>query len=286
MKLKRPTTHEEQIQILKAKGLVIEDTKDAKNFLERTNYYRLSAFGEPFRENGKGQFLPGTTFNQIRYVYMFDQKIRAILFEMVEDIEFELRTQIAYYHGNKYGAEGYLDVANFGKQHDEKSFNHHLKNIIRENKESIVIQHHNSKYEGKFPIWVIIEFFTMGMVSKFYKDMHHDDKTHIAKQYSTTAECLENWIRCVTVVRNRCAHYSRFYDWTFSTTPVFNEKKLPPGENKLFGQLLVLRNMYPDAKEWNNELLKRLERAVSRYSPYIRFEHLGFPKDWNVWLRK
>ena len=41
------------------------------------------------------------------------------------------------------------------------------------------------------------------------------DKNIIANLYSTTGACLENWIQCVTTIRNRCAHYSRFYDWEF-----------------------------------------------------------------------
>ena len=58
---------------------------------------------------------------------------------------------------------------------------------------------------GKYPLWVIIEFFSMGMLSRFFKDMYNEDKNIIANLYSTTGACLENWIQCVTTIRNRCA---------------------------------------------------------------------------------
>lgn len=225
MKVKQAASYKEQAYSLKSKGLIIEDEKACIEFLKHTNYYRLAAFGESFRYNGKGRFVEGTTFEQLKNVYMFDQKLRAILFEAVEDIEFALRTQISYYHGQKYGAEGYLNPDNFNKIHDTKNFAYHVKNAIRENRDSPVVKHHNEKYDGKFPLWVVIEFFSMGMLSRFYKDMIYEDKAQIARMYSTTAECLESWIQCVTEVRNRCAHYSRFYDWRFTTAPIFTEKR-------------------------------------------------------------
>lgn len=286
MKVKQAASYKEQVQILKSKGLIIEDEKDCMDFLKHTNYYRLSSYCESFRYENKGKFIEGTTFNQIKNVYMFDQKLRAILFEMVEDIEFALRTQISYYHGTKYGADGYLDSNNFNKIHDGRSFSHNIKKVLRENGDSPVVKHHNEKYDGKFPLWVVIEFFSMGMLSRFFKDMLNEDKSSIARIYSTTAACMENWIQCVTEVRNRCAHYSRFYDWQFVTAPVFTEKRLPQDDYTLFGHLLVLKNMYPDTGEWNNELILRLEKIIERYEDDISYKHLGFPQNWKEWLVK
>ena len=286
MKIKQAASYQDQVRILKSKGLIIEDKNDCMQFLKHTNYYRFSAYCESFRYEGKGRFIEGTTFDQIRNVYMFDQKLRAWLFEVVEEIEFALRTQISYHHGTKYGPDGYLDPNNFSRYHDGRNFQHHLRTILRENKDSPVVKHHNDKYDGKYPLWVIIEFFSMGMLSRFFKDMYNEDKNIIANLYSTTGACLENWIQCVTTNRNRCAHYSRFYDWEFADYPVFTEKALPRENTKVWGHLLVLRNMYPNEYEWNTELVPRLEDIINRYKDDIKFEHLGLPQNWNEWLIK
>jgi abortive infection bacteriophage resistance protein len=90
----------------------------------------------------------------------------------------------------------------------------------------------------------------------------------------------------VTTIRNRCAHYSRFYDWEFADYPVFTEKALPRENTKVWGHLLVLRNMYPNEYEWNTELVPRLEDIINRYKDDIKFEHLGLPQNWNEWLIK
>ena len=45
------------------------------------------------------------------------------------------------------------------------------------------------KYDGKFPIWLIIEFFSMGMLSYFYEDLQSGDQKYIAKEiYARIAE--------------------------------------------------------------------------------------------------
>ena len=48
------------------------------------------------------------------------------------------------------------------KKHNHDKFRKLLNVCIEENKNSLVVKHHKEKYDGKFPIWVIIEFFFDG----------------------------------------------------------------------------------------------------------------------------
>lgn len=73
-----------------------------------------------------------------------------------------------------------------------------------------MVKHHKANYNGQFPIWVMIEFFSIGMLSYFYKDMLAEDKKAVAAQMST-------------VPKNSAIHVNR----------------------KLFTQLLVLKYIYP-----------------------------------------
>lgn len=43
--LKKPTTYQQQIEILISRGIVIHDVDKAINILKRTSYYRLTAYG-------------------------------------------------------------------------------------------------------------------------------------------------------------------------------------------------------------------------------------------------
>ena len=54
MKIKQAASYQDQVRILKSKGLIIEDKNDCMQFLKHTNYYRFSAYCESFRYEGKG----------------------------------------------------------------------------------------------------------------------------------------------------------------------------------------------------------------------------------------
>ena len=93
---------------------------------------------------------------------------------------------------------------------------------------SLVVTHYERKYDGLYPLWVIVEFFSLGMLSYFYSDLLRDDKKMIARALGCKSdEKLESWLRCLTDLRNRCAHYSRLYYWNFTSIPLlYKEDKV------------------------------------------------------------
>lgn len=100
-------TIEEQISILRNRGLIIDDEERAKNTLSNLNYYRLSAYSLTLRKNNN--FNSNVHFSDIIQIYNFDMELRAILMYLLESIEVSMRTYIGYYHGKAYGALGYYN---------------------------------------------------------------------------------------------------------------------------------------------------------------------------------
>ena len=79
MKYTKPAlTHDQQIELLKSRGLLIENPQDARYFLEEINYYRFSAYCLPF-ELKRHQFKENTTFNNIADLYKFDRRLRHLI---------------------------------------------------------------------------------------------------------------------------------------------------------------------------------------------------------------
>lgn len=284
--LKNPTTFQQQVECFEEKNIIVADKEACTAFLKKVNYYRLSAYHLPFKtEDGKCQ--PNVTFEQIQKIYEFDKELRMLILGMIEDIEINLRTQIAYYSAHKYGSDGYMIEKNYNKKHNHNNFEKHLSSCIRENSNTLIVKHHISKYNGKFPIWVIIEFFSIGMLSHFYRDMKTTDRKKISKElYNTSHFVLDSWMRCLTDLRNKCAHYSRLYYTIFPAIPKMpiNEKYIPT--RKLFAQLYMLKLMHPSADVWNNNFLKPLIKLFKKYSLYISREHLDFPYRWKSMLKK
>jgi abortive infection bacteriophage resistance protein len=84
-------------------------------------------------------------------------------------------------------------------------------------------------YGGQFPVWVITELFTFGMLSYFYGDLPTPDQKQIAKDvFGAIPKNLVSWLRCCTDLRNICAHYGRLYFRIFTAIPANL-----PGLNKM-----------------------------------------------------
>ena len=111
-------TIDEQIEILRSRGLTIEDEAEAKDFLLRNNYYRVSGYSLTLRKNDV--FAKSATFQNIEDIYNFDHEFRHIILHHIETIEVQMKSIYAYEFTKVYGPLGYLDAANFSNQAKHK----------------------------------------------------------------------------------------------------------------------------------------------------------------------
>lgn len=283
--VKRPISYGEQVNKIIEKGFCVDDPDPCIAFLNQANYYRLSAYFLPFKKQD-GTYFRGIKFNRIKRIYEFDSHIRSLLFQVIEKIEFYARTQLSAHIAFHYGALGYLEDSTYSKRHNSEVFHAKICACIEENKRTPVVKHHYQKYGGRFPIWVIIEFFSMGMLSYLYADMKSMDKKQIAhNSFQTSTECLESWLRCLTDLRNRCAHYSRLYYWSFPAIPKMPRESGCHANRKLFPQILMLKYLYPEKESWNAQVFVKIEALVKEYLPDISIAHIGFPENWEEMLQ-
>lgn len=284
--LKPALTYAEQVNRLIEKGVIIKDKTRCESFLHRVNYYRFLAYLLTFR-NPDGETYKNVPFEKAEGIYYFDQNLRALLFSFIEEIELQLRATLAYYHGHKYGPNGYEYKESFNKAHDHEAFWNHVQSCISENSTSHIVRHHNSKYGGHFPIWVIVEFFSIGELSYFYRGMKVKDQRRIAQYlYGVDESVMKSWFRCITDLRNRCAHHARLYYWIFPAIPKFQKGTPIASDRRLFCQIYMLKKMYPGKKRWNDVFLERLERLVNHHKKEILLSCIGFPENWKELLTK
>ena len=285
MELKKPTTFDEQVELLKQKNITVKDRDVCINFLSKTNYYRLTGYYLAFIRKEEDKCFIELDFQRIQNIYSFDVELRNLISFAIKKIEVHIRTQLAYRHAHAYGAEGYMNSSSFNKRHNHAAYIKHVTSCISENANTLVVKHHNENYDGHFPIWAIIDFFSVGMLSYFYRGMKNPDKAKMAEDlYGVNYQILESWLRCLTDLRNRCAHYSRLYYWIFPATPKMPSKEKYIPTRRLFAQLYMLKLMYPEKENWNNEFLKPLTKLVNKYKKDISLKHLDFPYRWKSML--
>jgi abortive infection bacteriophage resistance protein len=288
MDVKQPKTYDEQLEILRGRGCFIEDDSSATVFLKRVNYYRFSGYMTAFKQSDD-TYIEGATFEKVSSIYDFDQNLRIILIKALSEIEITAKSILAYHHAHRYGSLGYLNENNFNEKHDHERFIERFETSIQNNKSTLTVKHHRKVYDGKFPMWVATELFTMGMISLFYADLATEDKRAVAKEYGTSYKYLESWLHSSAVLRNICAHYGRLYNVRFHQNPKLPRefaKHADRSRHTLFNQLYMLKLLYlnyPD--EWNNAILSPLVALVEKYEEPLDLSTMGFPNNWSEVLR-
>lgn len=93
-------TYEEQVELLVVRGMEVGDYEHAVGVLRRVNYYRLSGYWYPFRQQDRtgrrDDFYPGTRFEDVVSLYEFDAKLRAAAFSMLAPIELAIRALVGH----------------------------------------------------------------------------------------------------------------------------------------------------------------------------------------------
>lgn len=284
--IKDPKTFKEQLNILESRGLIIDDDQEAISFLERVNYYRLSAYGLNLkRSDNYEKFKKGTSFRQLVALYNFDRKLRELLIGKLEMIEISFRTHIAYYLAHTYGSLGYKDPNNFRSLEHHQEFINNLDRLIHENRHELFVSHHKEKYNGEFPIWVAIEVTSFGALSKLYRNMKNKDKLLIANEYyNLHYKYIQSWLHTLSYIRNICAHYGRLYGRRLVIRPMlFNDILSFMDNYKLFAVIFAMTHLLKRKEQIY--CVTDLKALMDEYGEYIDLAYIGFSEDWEQILR-
>jgi len=287
--MKLATTYEQQIELLKSRGLIIEDEAFAKSVLSRLNYYSLTGYLHDFKASPE-KYVCGLTFEKIYHIYEFDKRFRNLLLYIIETIEHTLKTKISYNIAHAYPQNpySYLDANNFRDKKEHDIFICKLNEAIRTNDNIPFVKHHLKKYDGKFPIWVAIELCTMGMLFNFYKNLPTENQKAISREFNTGPVQLSSWIDNIKYTRNLLAHYMRIYNFKLQKTPVhcYKNHKYKITSYKIFDIVYVMKFMFHNKEEWNNYVLPNFRHLIDEYSTYICLDGIGFPEEWEKILTK
>lgn len=282
--VKPATTYENQMLILKSRGIIINDEQFCIDILSHLNYYRLTAYMLPYKINNDKY--EAISFEKIYNIYEFDRKLKSLVLSVLEEIELLLRTKLAYYHSHKFGPLGYLDENNYNKLHRHDDFINEFNKLVKKNCDNLFVRHHMINKSGEFPIWVAVELFPFGMLSRFYADLCVIDKKNIAKrEFNIGYQQLESWLLCLSTLRNRCAHYMRLYYYNFNKWPNVAKNEKIALSNQIFDFIYIMRYCYLNIEKWNSTFFLELNALMEQYEKYIELRHIGFPSDWRRLLK-
>lgn len=278
-------TIEEQIDNLKTNGLVVKDEEYAKKILNDISYFRLIKAYSLNLKVKNGKYYEGVTFEQIVELYLFNANFRQILFPEIEKVEINLRCRIANYFSLKYGPLGYLNESNFENSEYHSEFLNEIEDELRRNYKTPFVKNFRDNYEdSKLPLYALIEVFSFGTLSKFYKNMISSDKKEIAKLFGVGYTYLESWLESISYVRNICAHYGRIYNAKLTKTPKLYKEysEAGIGNNRIFGVLICLRQLLIGDSHWNL-FVDEIGMLFDKYED-VDIKTMGFVENWKRML--
>ena len=274
-------TIEEQIDNLKKIGLKIENEQYARQILNDISYFRLiKAYGLGLK-NKNQNFNGDISFEQIVELYLFNSNFRQILFTMVERVEINLRCRVANHFSSSFGVLGYEEKENFNDDKYHGDFLTDIRNEISRNKKAPFVKNFENNYvDGKLPFYALVELFSFGMLSKFYKNMKPQDKKAVAQTYGVGYTYLESWVEHIAFVRNICAHYGRLYNVNLAKSPKLYRQYTEKGISsiRVFATLLCIKHLVPNDAHWL-EFVDSLESLFKKYS-HVDKKLMGFPENW------
>lgn len=237
-------SHDEQLDQLIGRGLLVSDRELARNHLERIGYYRLSGYWFSFRERSGlvcllddqlrrprkireerlalDSFKTGATFQNAVDLYVFDKRLRLMVLDALERIEVALRVDISHVLG-RLNTFAYLQPELFhhdfsGKLDKESGLTRlhawqtkHAQLINRSREE--FVRHNKTKYGLPLAIWVACEVWDFGALSTLFDGMREKEQDAIASQYGIcNGRIFASWLRSLNYLRNVCAHHSRLWN--------------------------------------------------------------------------
>jgi abortive infection bacteriophage resistance protein len=222
---KKATSILEQIDILKQRGLIIEDETNAIHKLSNISYYRLGEYWYVMQDDKTNHtFKPNSRFENVLDLYNFDRELRILLFDTIEKIEISLRTKLIYHLSHEFDAWWFQ---NFDLFEDSKALVKTLSSLEEEleRTKETTIKNHNKKHKDdkRFPpAWKSLEQTSFGSLSKLYGNLKNSIKSKdvIAKEFGVVNHTfLPSWLQSIAQIRNFCAHHSRLWNKNLPGSP-------------------------------------------------------------------
>ena len=294
---------DEQVQILRNKGLTINNPDYAMETLFRENYFFINGYRHAFMKSTTDRtYIPGTTFEELYSLFLFDRVFRNILFKNILNIENNLKSIMSYHLSLRYGyhEKDYLNHNNFTSNPERiKQVNDVLKKMKRQIKTNAsthsATMHYVNSY-GYIPLWVLVKVLSFGIIGELYSILKKEDQISISDVYNLDSDTLGNYLVLLANYRNLCAHEDIVFEnrtqraigdtkyHRLLKIPITNDEYIY-GKNDVFALVIVMKQMLK-YDEFKNLALE-IKHAIDNLSINIKsipidkiLDRMGFPTNW------
>jgi abortive infection bacteriophage resistance protein len=299
----KPLTIEEQVQLLKNRGLCIDQQEDQlRDALVNISFQRFKPYFSPFYHSAEVRsFLPGTRFTCIMHQYEFDARLREIVFHMLAVFEIRFRAKLINDLSCAQGSDWLLKRSIFTEKTGKDS-NSSFDAMLAELKIDCNAQSDNFYIRMFYahhpqaelpPSWMVIEAVSFGKLCRIYTQLKlASEKRAIAHHFGAPSiEIFESWIAAFRYVRNICAHHSLLWRRRLTAQLVLPSRKT----NKLLhtdapldykGVYILLTCLLAVADRMSLQQFRKDLLSLLNNAPDKQLRQMSFPETWkheNIW---
>lgn len=206
-------SYDEQIDLLRRRGMVIDDVDIALEELRRVGYYRLSGYWRFFQHDpafGDNRFRDGTRFSKIASLYRSDEQLREQCGMAVAEVEVALRTSFAHVIAERHGPYGVFLKADSYTQPPKRQVpvDQAIRDDLDRARQPFVVRHRADGYRQP-PVWAVVDVLSLDTLSEAI-DCIRDDQVRrgVAGTWGLRQMGFSSTVRSLAVLRNTCAHLS------------------------------------------------------------------------------
>ena len=267
--MKQYKTDEELLNYLEAKNVTVKNRKFALKKLEKYTYYSIvNSYKYNFKD-ANNDYFPNVSFEEIYALYEFDKNLKLIMLKYALEVESFIKSLISNHISNVYGIDVYLNVNNL----DNKANLAVRKRLIDKINEDInhnygihlAITHYIDNY-GFVPPFVLTKILTFGVISSYYGLLKQSDRQIIAKRFKISDILLKQILKCLTNIRNICAHNDRLFCYRDKYTLKFKEIDsnyvIKDNLTNLYMMIRAMQILLE--KRQYNSLVKAVEKEINK----------------------
>ena len=243
--MKEYKTFNQQLTILRQRGMIVPTDGTPKRFLEQENYYNvINGYKDLFlKKDANGvpldpeEYQTNTHYKELKALFLFDRELRFLFLKYILIFENSFKTVFSHEFSRKYPkANSYLELQNYVDNNPKnvlKQVSILTKTIHDQVDKEGAIKHYIETY-GAVPLWVLVNYLTIGNMSHLYNVLKDTEKNTIAKYYSDkyakqyvstspiriSAGDMQSALKIFNLVRNKCAHEERLYNSDFGNVRV------------------------------------------------------------------
>ena len=293
-------SYPQKLQLLKERGLSIDDDSKALHLLEHIGYYRLSGYWYPLLDFPKKdhKFKEQAKFSTVYNLYCFDNELKQLVSTALAKIEISVRAKMIYNLWENHGAFWHIDDSLFRNPDIFQTNIEKFKEQLGRSKEDFIKSFKQNYSDPIPPSCMMLEISSFGTISSLYRYLKNNStKRKIAKNYGLSPQIFTSWLHTLCYIRNICAHHSRLWNRILRVIPKIPHKTKYPfilvmtlpkrnrsvetanGNNRVYFMLSMIL-YFLNTIEPENEFKSDIYKLLAKYPEVDKYKGLGFTSNW------